>query len=60
MASDKIRNQPETQTSPHLIGGSRALSIQQFQQPMKASGISYEKPMDPLQITNDTLILLDR
>lgn len=41
----------------HIIGGARGLWALPIRQPVKASGISYEKAMNPHQTENDTLIL---
>ncbi|KAF8970332.1 CPSF A subunit region-domain-containing protein [Flammula alnicola] len=41
----------------HIIGGARGLWSLPIRQPIRASGISYEKPMNPYQTETDTLIL---
>ncbi|KAH9477356.1 Protein CFT1 [Psilocybe cubensis] len=41
----------------HVIGGARGLWSLPIRQPVRASGISYEKPMNPYHAENDTLIL---
>ncbi|KAF8156589.1 CPSF A subunit region-domain-containing protein [Crassisporium funariophilum] len=41
----------------HIIGGARGLWSLPIRQSVRASGISYEKPVNPFQADNDTLIL---
>ncbi|KDR76540.1 hypothetical protein GALMADRAFT_246929 [Galerina marginata CBS 339.88] len=46
-----------TKRKLHVIGGARGLWSLPIRQPVKASGISYEKAMNPYHAENDTLIL---
>ena len=41
----------------HVIGGARGLWSLAIRQPFKASGISYEKPVNPYHGEDDSLIL---
>jgi cleavage and polyadenylation specificity factor subunit 1 len=41
----------------HIIGGARGLWSLPIRQPVRASGISYEKPMNPFHAEMDTLIM---
>ncbi|CAA7257397.1 unnamed protein product [Cyclocybe aegerita] len=46
-----------TKRKLHVIGGARGLWSLPIRQPVKTSGISYEKPANPFQSETDTLIL---
>ena len=41
----------------HIIGGARGLWSLPIRQPVRASGISYEKPINPFHAEMDTLIM---
>ena len=42
----------------HVIGGARGLWSLSIRRLVKASGISYKKPVDPFQAENDSLIIV--
>lgn len=46
-----------TKRKVHAIGGARGFWSLPIRQSVKTSGISYEKPMNPFQAENDTLLL---
>jgi hypothetical protein len=46
-----------TKRKVHAIGGARGFWSLPIRQSVKSSGISYEKPMNPFQAENDTLLL---
>lgn len=46
-----------TKRKLHVIGGARGLWSLPIRQPVKASGISYEKAVNPFQAENDSLII---
>jgi cleavage and polyadenylation specificity factor subunit 1 len=46
-----------TKRKLHIIGGARGMWSLPVRQPVKVNGVSYERPVNPYQLENDSLIV---